>query len=74
VDKDTSANPGPFESGIHRAANAQRKVLARGQRLGLADDGIRRLIDNHGIRIGAAGINTEKIGHGRETPVARRLS
>ena len=67
-------NPGPFESGIHRAANAQRKVLARGQRLGLADDGIRRLIDNHGIRIGAAGINTEKIGHGRETPVARRLS
>ncbi len=48
---------------IHRAADAHRQVGPRGQGLRLAQDAVRGLVQDHGIRIGAARVHAQKEGH-----------
>ena len=43
---------------LHSARYADREVVARGERLGAGDDALRFAVE-HGVRIGAAGIDAE---------------
>ena len=64
VDIDTSliadgATRGRGQHRIDRAGNADGEVVAGGQRLGLGGDA-RRLRPQHGVGIGAAGVDAEE--------------
>ncbi len=51
------------EDRLQRAANADRQVVFGGQRLGRVEDGVCFVVEKHGVRIRAAGVNTEQNGH-----------
>ena len=48
---------------VDRRANTQCQIRARCQRLGLGQDGLRAVVEQHGIGVGATGINPQKYRH-----------